>query len=634
VRWPFRRRETPSAEPQPGPVPVDGVAGETLLPGGVGSPGDPPAWSSLPPIQRTTETGITLTAPSADVLGDISHRWSPATSLEPLGHELGALAPSGTIGLAGTPVEADRPGPVLVGRPGGTSLAIQRSPARHGNAIPPATGTPEPAVLPPIPAPFRAPVVEPAAVPTPVQRSLTTAAEPLGPPRRDVGGARDPGAHGPQSPEPTIHAASGPARETTPSVPVQRAVEPEPVTPRPVRRPGLGAPLSGARGGVTLQRSPRDAGPATTAEPVERPARVPVQRLALDELPLGRPVARTAADQSPPDSAPADTAERRSAEPSDEPPATPAHVAMPDPAPDPRPAAVLTGAIDVSRLAADPEPRSDPLRLVARPITARFASTSAQRAVDDDSIRSERPTTPMGALRPPAVENAPHAAAAGPLVVARSVAWVHEPALALPAISGDDNPAPALDRSSAAPPPSVPGHASTDVGVEAAPARSRPDLVALATVQRSPVRGGVVTPPPRPLPALPTLTLAHVSKTPPEPSSYEPSIVQRASEAADAGHAGGTANDGASTSMAAVPPALHDPGPELDIAIQRAADDGARGSAPTPAATSTPGGGPLAGGSDKDLDELARRLYDRIRRRLSRELLADRERAGILTDLR
>lgn len=76
---------------------------------------------------------------------------------------------------------------------------------------------------------------------------------------------------------------------------------------------------------------------------------------------------------------------------------------------------------------------------------------------------------------------------------------------------------------------------------------------------------------------------------------------------------------------------------DMDVAIQRAADNSGPGSAPVPVATSTPGGGAgggAIGGSDKDLDELARRLYDRFRGRLSRELLADRERAGLLTDLR
>jgi hypothetical protein len=38
--------------------------------------------------------------------------------------------------------------------------------------------------------------------------------------------------------------------------------------------------------------------------------------------------------------------------------------------------------------------------------------------------------------------------------------------------------------------------------------------------------------------------------------------------------------------------------------------------------------------SDRDLDDLALKLYDRFRSRLRSELLVDRERAGLLTDLR
>jgi hypothetical protein len=37
---------------------------------------------------------------------------------------------------------------------------------------------------------------------------------------------------------------------------------------------------------------------------------------------------------------------------------------------------------------------------------------------------------------------------------------------------------------------------------------------------------------------------------------------------------------------------------------------------------------------ERDMDELAGKLYDRIRTRLKSELLVDRERAGFLTDLR
>jgi hypothetical protein len=63
--------------------------------------------------------------------------------------------------------------------------------------------------------------------------------------------------------------------------------------------------------------------------------------------------------------------------------------------------------------------------------------------------------------------------------------------------------------------------------------------------------------------------------------------------------------------------------------IQRAVD-----STPTPAAPAS-GGAPGAAGptSGPELDALAARLYERIRLRLRRELLADRERAGVLVDM-
>jgi hypothetical protein len=48
----------------------------------------------------------------------------------------------------------------------------------------------------------------------------------------------------------------------------------------------------------------------------------------------------------------------------------------------------------------------------------------------------------------------------------------------------------------------------------------------------------------------------------------------------------------------------------------------------------SPTGRPQIDTDDLDLDELAGRLYDRLRSRLRMELLLDRERAGMLTDFR
>jgi hypothetical protein len=66
------------------------------------------------------------------------------------------------------------------------------------------------------------------------------------------------------------------------------------------------------------------------------------------------------------------------------------------------------------------------------------------------------------------------------------------------------------------------------------------------------------------------------------------------------------------------------------LALQRAPADPPVDTAPAaPGTAAAPGGPPAA-----DLDELARRLYDRLRLRLRAELRLDRERSGHLTDLR
>jgi hypothetical protein len=65
-------------------------------------------------------------------------------------------------------------------------------------------------------------------------------------------------------------------------------------------------------------------------------------------------------------------------------------------------------------------------------------------------------------------------------------------------------------------------------------------------------------------------------------------------------------------------------------ALQRAPADPPVDTATAAPGTATAPGGPPAA----DLDELARRLYDRLRLRLRAELRLDRERSGHLTDLR
>jgi hypothetical protein len=79
----------------------------------------------------------------------------------------------------------------------------------------------------------------------------------------------------------------------------------------------------------------------------------------------------------------------------------------------------------------------------------------------------------------------------------------------------------------------------------------------------------------------------------------------------------------------------------VDLAAQR---EVAAGESPAPEPTvasapvAVPPAGPAAsaapGQSDKDLDELGRKLYDRISLQLRRDILIQRERAGMVTDLR
>jgi len=87
------------------------------------------------------------------------------------------------------------------------------------------------------------------------------------------------------------------------------------------------------------------------------------------------------------------------------------------------------------------------------------------------------------------------------------------------------------------------------------------------------------------------------------------------------------------------------PGPEpapgstaASSTTQRAGDTGPAADAgvdSTSATSSDPGAAPAGGTgpSERDLDALAGRLFDRIERSLRTELLVDRERAGTLVDI-
>jgi hypothetical protein len=72
-------------------------------------------------------------------------------------------------------------------------------------------------------------------------------------------------------------------------------------------------------------------------------------------------------------------------------------------------------------------------------------------------------------------------------------------------------------------------------------------------------------------------------------------------------------------------------GPDPAASLQRAPAATPSGG-DAPAASGAGGGGGIPTG-DRELDDLAHRLYDRLRSRLRLELLIDRERSGTLSDL-
>jgi hypothetical protein len=110
---------------------------------------------------------------------------------------------------------------------------------------------------------------------------------------------------------------------------------------------------------------------------------------------------------------------------------------------------------------------------------------------------------------------------------------------------------------------------------------------------------------PTPLPLAPLATMASVQRSAAETASAAPTADFVSMQRADL-----------------------DPGHNSPVAREWPSVQAASGAASTPAAPDA------QGRSDENIDALAGQLYERIRVRLKSELLVDRERAGLLTDLR
>jgi hypothetical protein len=122
----------------------------------------------------------------------------------------------------------------------------------------------------------------------------------------------------------------------------------------------------------------------------------------------------------------------------------------------------------------------------------------------------------------------------------------------------------------------------------------------------------------------------------PTPADRSPLTVSRLAHPAEVAISAGIAHrawDGSivfhpPAGEAAEPPAPPWPAPSYEVPVQRVGEE--TPSTPTVTASAAPAAGG-AGAAGGDLDDLARKLYPRIRPYLKKELWLDRERAGMFT---
>ncbi|MGA3564369.1 hypothetical protein [Melissospora conviva] len=123
--WPWRRRSAPVQH-----TPQETAAPATR-PGPAGPRPEPPGWPELPPIQRTFGTDALTIRP--DRVTDTLAAWQNPSYLQPLGHTVGAGEPAGLLRGFAVPVSAE------------PSPAVQRS--TQESPLPVGPVRPQPAVV-------------------------------------------------------------------------------------------------------------------------------------------------------------------------------------------------------------------------------------------------------------------------------------------------------------------------------------------------------------------------------------------------------------------------------------------------------------------------------------------------------
>ena len=612
--WPFRRKpEAPSAQ-GPQPVPAPPIRRD---------------WAGLAPIQRLIGPHP-LTAPSDRFSDDLATHRDPSVSTDTMGHQVGADAPAGLVlAIARPTTRSDGPamiprprvqrreagavaesgewdGDVAVPEPARPTPILTSTPAVAMRALP--VVAPEPAAQPLV---SLAPDVQPTPVAAASQHSRALATSPTVsrqldeptetaaaavPARLTLGQSRRLGLGPPikRVPERAVQRTSD--ESTVPSSPAARADEAAttpsmatPVLPEPTLSVSTPSPL------LTLPMRPSrgtgagDLSLEAMATNVPSEPRTPMTTGSLGTSPMDLPLAPRPAMQHPTgDDAPA---------------------APPD------------------------------LAILTMPISA--AGSNLALAAAQQPTASLSFATPGVRLTPPAgmvTASAPARSATAPLVSARPL----RPTTSLQRSIDSAASARSQPRPNAAQPggrdlTAVAESATTEPrpvwaqprswadGAVAAPAFSTSESFGLMTTLDQ--RGRDELPPLEEDGAAPTRILLPLAPSPglavqravqaahdSEPQPIEGSVEPVASSVQGAWYEISDGPNGAGSN-----------GTE-----SRGTRGGAAGSAVEAAAT--PIGHPQT--SESDMDELAGKLYDRIRTRLKSELLVDRERAGFLTDLR
>ncbi|TMF86724.1 MAG: hypothetical protein E6I07_08165 [Chloroflexi bacterium] len=654
--WPFRRKaETaPLAAAGRQPVPAPVIRRD---------------WLGLPPIQRLIGEHP-LTAPSERFSDDLATHHDPSLSADTMGHQVSAEAPAGIVlTLARPSTRSD--GPAMIPRPrvqrrvdgavtesgewdGDEAVSVETRPSPLPASVPTVVArelpvvAPEPVAqrlvsLPPDAAPIPVATTpmrsRPISTPLALSPSINEPSEPPPPPRLTLGQSRRMGLGAPikRLPESSVQRTAGdsmdssepvaapPARPEPAAMPFAPAAHPaqsnailrtpELAIPMPEPEAALrGAPSPPVNPGdqprldLPLARRADTPEAAAAAFPVETPATTPpgssnntsaappaavVQRLTEESL---SPRSFTQTPRTSTGDGPATLVAAASLPPSSLTlaPASPTHPGAPPATPAPAPATIA------------PLVGDRPLR----------PSVSVQRSIDAPTHQGEKQAV-----------HTRRAESAG--------ASVHRETESAPTVDWFDAPKFTQDERPTVgfvPMPLPHGPVNVAPADEAAPyVQAYRPAGAVFSEPSMEMSGHPDVPPP-------AARENRFSRSPGLPLAPAPSIaLQRAAQA---------------LTDSRVEPDDAPPDPYAPT-LQAAWYDSIAAGVGSLASSATSSGGSTAGGSavgsavgaaasslghhqaaEPDMDELAGKLYDRIRTRLKTELLIDRERAGFLTDLR